>query len=220
MQYTTPENPRGVDVSPFATSLSKEEFVSCVQQYSQDADYQTYMVPYAEDFYDICIEYGVNPEFAFAHSCLETGYGSSKQVKEKRNYFGMGAYNIDPSLATTYSDAESSIIGYCNWVIDNSTMETSAYQYTVEWAEELALYNSTLVGTPETNIYVLFSRYAQLYDTHTPGADGDPYKLTQEMYGESCTHEQGSETTLQEKADYAVYTTNLRLSILQNIFRK
>lgn len=221
LQYVSAEHSRGgSNISPFGTSISKEEFVQCIQQYSQSEDYQTYMAPYAEDFYNICTEYGVNPQLAFAHSCIETGYGSSTQVQQKSNYFGMGAYNTDPSNATVYDSVQNSIRGYCDWVVKFSTIGTTEYQWAVEEAEKLSQYNSNLIGTPETNIYVLYIKYATLYPTHTEGSDGDPYYWSEVMYGKRCTHEPGSETTLQEQADYAVYTTNLRLNVIQNIFGK
>lgn len=224
LQYVSAEHPRGgSSINPFDISISREKFVECIQKYSQDKRYQTNMVAYAEDFYRICTEKGVNPQLAFAHSCLETKYG--QEFIAQNNYFGYAAYNSNPNAATSYATPADSIEAYCDWVINNSTLESSAYQANVQRAEELSPYNSTLVGTPEINVYVLYIRYAQLDATHE-GSYGDistvkylgTYYMTYYMYGEMCSHTSGTETTAQEKADYAVYSTNMRLDIIQKIF--
>lgn len=222
LQYVSSEHPRGgVGIDIFDISISKEEFISCVSNYKkEDINYQNYMVEYAEDFYDICTEYEINPQLAFAHSCLETGYGSSDKVRTKNNYFGMGAYNENPDNASAYDTPGDSIRAYCDWIIDNSTLGTSAYLANIETAVQLSEYNEMLIGTPDTNLYVLYIRYAQLYQVHLEGKDGDPYYWSEIMYGERCNHSEGSPTTFQEQADYAVYTTNQRLNIIENIFGK
>ena len=159
----------GTMINPFQALLSREEFIECVKNYSPSGNqisYENNMIPYAEAFYDICTENGVCPELAFAHACLETGYGSSSQAREKKNYFGMGAYNTNESNATTYATVEDSIRGYCEWVKTNASPESSAYQSNVERATELSPYNSLLEGTPDANAYVLYIRYAVLYPTH------------------------------------------------------
>lgn len=232
LQYVSAKHPRGGgQLDPFDTSISKDEFISCVSNYKkEDSNYQNNMVAYAEDFYDICTEKGVNPKLAFAHSCFETDYGSSEQVKTKKNYFGYAAYNSNTSAATNYETPRDSIEAYCDWVIDRSTPTSSGYQASVTRADLLSPYNSMLVGTPETNVYVLYILYAQLDDTHEGDYEsvviGDlstvkyqgTYYFTYYMYGEMCNHLVGSPTTDQEKADYAVYTMNERIEIAQNIF--
>lgn len=226
LQYVSAEHSRGgSSINPFDISISREEFVECIQKYSQDERYQTNMVAYAEDFYEICTEKGVNPQLAFAHSCLETKYG--QEFIAQNNYFGYAAYNSNPNAATSYATSADSIEAYCDWVINNATIDSSAYQANVQRTEELSPYNSVLIGTPETNVYVLYIRYAQLDNTHE-GEYGDismvkylgTYYMTYHMYGKMCSHTPGSETTSQEKADYAVYSTNMRLDIIQRIFGK
>ena len=224
LQYVSSKYPRGgSNINPFDCNISENEFVQCVQNYSQETNYQNYMATYAKDFYQICIQKGVNPQLAFAHACLETGFGT--KFIATNNYFGYAAYNSNPNEATSYATPSDSIEAYCDWVINNSTLESSAYQANVQRAEELSPYNSTLVGTPEINVYVLYIRYAQLDATHE-GSYGDistvkylgTYYMTYYMYGEMCSHTSGTETTAQEKADYAVYSTNMRLDIIQKIF--
>ncbi len=231
LQYVSAEFPRGgSSIDPFTTSISREDFIQCIQQYSQEANYQMNMAQYAGEFYDICTEKGVSAELAFAHSCLETEFGT--YFIAQNNYFGYAAYNSNPNSATSYSTPQESIRSYCDWVINNATMDTSAYQANLQRAEELSPYNSMLVGTPETNVYVLYIRYAQLDATH----EGDyatidrnninsvkylgTYYFTYYMYGEMCNHLPGEPTSDQEKADYAVYSTNKRIEIINSIFGK
>lgn len=230
LQYVSAKHPRGGgQLDPFDISISQEDFVKYTQQFKQnDVNYQTNLASYVEDFYEVCIEYGVNPKLAFAHSCLETDYGS--YFIAPNNYFGYAAYNSNTSAATNYETPRDSIEAYCEWVINNSTQGSSAYQANIERADLLSQFNSMLVGTPETNVYVLYIRYAQLDETH----EGDyasidrtdissvkylgTYYMTYYMYGEMCNHLPNSYTTDQEKADYAVYSTNKRIEIAQNIF--
>ena len=231
LQYVSAEFPRGgANIDPFTTSISREDFIECVKQYSMAVEYQTNMAQYAGEFYDICTEKGVNAELAFAHACLETDYGT--YFIAKNNYFGYAAYNSNPNAAASYETPQESIRSYCDWVINNATMGTSAYQANLERAEELSPYNSTLIGTPETNVYILYIRYAQLDATHEGNYAAinrnditsvkylGTYYFTYYMYGEMCNHLPGEPTSEQEKADYAVYSTNKRIEIINSMFGK
>lgn len=237
----------GGNLSVRGTSLTKEEFISLASAYNGDSDYRTYMVPYLEDFYDICTQYNVNPVIAFAHSCLETGYGSNSGCKNDKNYFGMGHYN-DASNGAVYSTVAESIENYCMWVVNHSTVGTSEYASTYAKAQQYATVNDKLNGTPDTNIYVLYCTYAYLGNTHccdepdfdnpkgtnwyysngsTWGTGGRIYiyemyengGLYSGEYKTRCGHSNASDpTTVSEQADYAVYTTNKRIQVAQEIF--
>lgn len=234
-------------VSPFGTNLSREEFINLAVTYSKNNSYVTYMANYAGDFYDVCTQYNVNPALAYAHACLETGYGTSSGCQNNYNYFGYAHYNTSNS-GKKYNSPKDSIEDYCKWVVDNSTPGTSAYNANVTRGEEYAVGNSKLKGTPDSNIYVLYCRYAYLGDTHisdepnfTSPAGTEYYKehgsnwgtggriyiyamyeqggLYKGEYATRCGHSNGSEaTTVEEKADYAVYTTNQRINIAKAIF--
>lgn len=235
--------------SAFGCELSRDEFITAVEAYNGGSDYNTYMVPYAGDFYDICTndKYNINPCLAFAHACVETKFGSSDACKENKNYFGMAHYNTADS-GTVYSSVADSITAYCEWVIDASTEGTESYNSNYAVGQEYAEYNEKLAGTPDNNIYVLYCRYAYLGDTHlcdepnfnspagieyyiNHGSDWGKggrimmYAMYEEgglytgKYKELCGHAGASDpTTTQEKADYAEYTTKLRLDIGKNIF--
>lgn len=218
-QYKAGDFSIGGSLGVFGTSLTKEEFIEKAKAYKpDDSDYQTYMAAFAGDFYDVCtsIEYNVNPVFAYAHACLETGYGSSNGCKNNKNYFGYAHYN-NASEGKKYDTVADSIKDYCSWVVYNATPGTDSYNANRARAEELSSYNASLNGTPDSNIYVLYVRYAVLNRTHD-GNFGGPEWFTREAQGNQCTHPSGSETTLQEHADYAEYTTNKRLTIAKDIF--
>ena len=230
-------------VSPFGTNISREEFINAVQTYSSGSSYSR-LASAAGDFYDVCLEYDVNPCLAFAWACVETGYGSSIPGN---NLFGYAVYN-GASGGATYSTYADSIRDFCEWVVNGATEGTSTYNSSYARGQEFATVNSHFAGTPASNIYVLFSIYMYLGDTHiadepdfsnpagtdyyashgsTWGAGGriqiySMYELgglyTGE-YAERCGHPNGSDpTTLTEKADYAQYCVDMRKKIAETIF--
>lgn len=200
----------------FDCTISREDFIVAVENYNGSQNYRTYMVPYAGDFYDVCSANNINPIFAFAHSCLETGWGSNSGCQNDKNYFGYAHYNGNSSGAK-YNAVSESIQDYCNWIKLNATGKASMSNNTR--AQELAPYAPELNGTADTNIYVLFCRYAQLDNTHDASNNiGNPRIFMKQVFNEECSHTENSPTTTEEKAKYAVYTTNLRIKIANDIF--
>ena len=207
------------NLNPFEPLLSREEFIECVQNYSPAGNkisYQNNMAPYAADFYDVCTQYHVCPEYAFAHACLETGYGS--YFIQPNNFFGYNATNDNPGgNASSYGSAADSIKAYCENFISRATPETSQYKATYARAQEFAtILPETFSGLPEESLYVLHSNYAVLDDTH--GKKWDANWFYKQTKGTTCGHANGTPTTLQEYAEYAEYTVNKRVEILQDIF--
>lgn len=234
------------NLSAFGTTLTKEQFISIAKSYNGGQSYETKMIPLLEDFYNICtsVEYNVNPALAFAHACLETGYGENTPYN---NYFGMNIGNGQES-GTIYNTPQESIEDYCKWVVSCATPGTGEYNENVERSQRYSIGNSNLDGTPDNNIYALYSGYAYLGNTHicdepnfaSPagksyyeangsnwGSGGriyiyDMYEkggLYTGEYAIRCGHPNGSDlTTITERADYSVYTTNKRIKIARNIF--
>lgn len=63
------------NISAFGCTMTKESFIAAAKNYKKDnSTYQSKMAAYAEDFYDVCTKYNVNPVIAYAHACLETGH--------------------------------------------------------------------------------------------------------------------------------------------------
>lgn len=204
-------------VSIFGISITREEFVSAAKKYQGGSYYNTYMAAYAGDFYDVCKEYNINPTYTYAHACLETGFGSSDMCRNKKNYFGMNAYNTNVGAASSYASVKDSVRDYCKWVVQHSTAGTSEYNADYARGQEFAKVLDIFSGTPQSNIYVLYSRYAVLNSTHGSGF-GSPDWFYRETGKGNCGHASGSATTLQEYAEYSQYTTDQRISIAKNIF--
>lgn len=228
------------NISAFGCTLTKDEFVKLVKEYKKDnSTYQTNMAANAEIFYDTCTQYNVNPVIAFAHACLETGYGGSIP---DNNYFGMAVYN-GQNAGSKYNSPQDSIKAYCNWVITNGTIGTSANASNMQRAQSWSKYNKKLEGTPDSNIYVLYVRYSYLGDTHlcdepdfdhpkgtdyykdngsTWGAGGRIYiyeMYKDKGYKQLCGHSNATDpTSAQERADYAVYSMDKRINIAKDIF--
>ena len=238
------------NISAFGTTVSREEFIRLATEYGNvlnSSNYNTYMIPYLGDFYDIATSKNVNPILTFAHACLETNYGSSSACRNNKNYFGY-AHGNDSDSGKAYSTPQESIEDYCNWVVNNATPGTSAYSSNLTRGQELAEGNSLLNGTPDTNVYVLYCRYAQLGEIHYcdepdfSNPAGTDYYLSHgsdwgrggrvyiyEMYEKGalytgeyatrCGHPNASDpTTVTERADYAVYSCNQRVEIAKDIF--
>ena len=174
----------------------------------------------AAGIYDICKKYGINPAYAFGHACVESGYGTSSICQNKNNYFGMGAYNDDPSgSASSYSSILASTEAYCKWVKQHATPGTSEYEADKKRGEEFAAVNPTFVGTPSDNIYVLFSRYAVLDSTHHGGSAFDAkYMYRYALHKADCGHADGTPTTTLEYSEWSEYTTNERIRIARELF--
>ena len=158
----------GGGASVFGCNLSRDEFIAAATSYnSTNASYQPYMAANAGNFYDICTssEYNINPCFAYAHACLETGWGSSPDCRNLNNFFGYGHYNTSSS-GTRFSSPSESIKAYCDWIIKCSTPGNSSYAMCEERGTLYAGYNESFTGNPSENVYDIFSTYAYLGDTH------------------------------------------------------
>ena len=89
--------------------ISKEEFIELVKAYQANSDYYNEnLVKYAGEFYDICIEQGINPTYAFTYACIATIYGED-----------VVDYNLfkimdDENNIKSYSSAKESILDFCN----------------------------------------------------------------------------------------------------------
>lgn len=235
------------NLSIWGTTLSREEFIEIATNHSSASNYQTYIVPYLGDFYDICVANNVNPVIALAHACLETEWGGSSGAQNDKNYFGM-AHGNTQSSGYVYSSPAESIQGYCEWLINRATPGTSGYNSALAQSAEYGAVNDNFYGTPDTNLYVLYSEYAFLGAYHyadesdfsnpkgqtwylnngsTWGLGGrvyiyDMYELGGLYTGEyaiRCNHSHANDPTEpDEQADYAVYSMNKRLQIATDIF--
>ncbi len=223
----------------FDTSMSREEFMRITLA---DNNASKFGEEVLGTFYDVSVEMGINPVIVVAHAALETGWGDN--LSGSYNYFGYAAYN--GKKGKSYSSVEESVVDYCEWLINSSTPGTSQYGQRLERAQLYSTENSIFNGTPDTNIYALYSQYAYLGDTHgmdnptgspdslssyiggdSNSGDGGRYYIF-DMYGHEeyvhvCGDNEGHKhasdpTTTKEQADYAEYAMNKRLDIAKDIF--
>lgn len=75
---------------------------------------------------------GLNPIYIFAHSALETGWGTSDVVKEKNNFFGIHAFDENIQAAITYRSPEEGIIDGAKWISQEYTHRS---QLNTTWAK-------------------------------------------------------------------------------------
>ena len=119
-------------------SYTKEEFIEWVNNYGynkllKNGDYtipgggvisvqqglEKNLLPYAETFYDMATERGLDPTFVFSIGCLESGYGTSWNAVNKGNLFGMGAFDSNPSNAYSYDNIPRAIEHVCDNLVNN-----------------------------------------------------------------------------------------------------
>lgn len=78
-------------------------------------------------------ETGVNAIYLVAHSALETGYGNSSIVKNKYNYFGIGAFDACPSsCSSTFEGKTQGIINGADWISRNYINRDAYQQFTLD----------------------------------------------------------------------------------------
>lgn len=203
----------GLVGNAFGCTISRDEFISKAQGYGESI-----LANLAPQFYDICEKYNVNPCLAYGWAALESGWGSSA-VNDK-NLFQMGSYN-DATSGFTYPSYEAAIEDFCKWVVNAADPSTSAYNANLERAKEYATVNNKFNGTPDKNVYALFSRYSWVGHTHTENARAcikNTYEFLDGIDGYKCEHSDSDPTTLQEQADYMQYQVELRLKIAEDVF--
>lgn len=209
MSLTTYYNISG---KAFGCTMSREEFIAKAEAYGDSI-----LSGLAGSIYDICAKYNVNPCVTYGWAALESGWGSS--ATEDHNLFQMGT-GAGQTHGFWYSSYEESIEDYCKWVVNAADPSTKAYKNNLERAQLYATVNGKFNGTPENNIYALYSRYCGLHAKH----DGDSRACIRNtcnfLYGgvNECTHGDDEDTTVKENADYVQYQIELRLKIAEDVF--
>lgn len=99
-----------------------------VEQINEWIDNQTIYNPDSpfkgkgEIFLKASEESGLDPRYILAHAALESGWGTSDLARTKHNYFGIAAYDHNPSAAFTMGEEmEAGIINGANWIAENYT---------------------------------------------------------------------------------------------------
>lgn len=160
-------------------SYTKEDFVKIVKNFTprntklskrsvRDC-YKKYFVKNAENFFDICIKYNIDPRFIFCIGIHESGYGTSNIANSKGNFFGWGAYDSSPmESAVDFDDMSGGIEAvakgiaedyispsgkYYKDIINNgfdpTTVDGIGYIYTPtdkSWADNVKYYMTKIFG--------------------------------------------------------------------------
>ena len=71
--------------------------------------------------------YGVNALMEIAFANHESSYGKSDFAIENYNFFGVGAFDYDPSQAEEYTGAQNGIIQHAKWYMNRYYMDAYAY---------------------------------------------------------------------------------------------
>lgn len=209
MSLTTYYNISG---KAFGCTMSREEFIAKAEAYGDSI-----LSGLAGSIYDICAKYNVNPCVTYGFTALESGWGSS--ATEDHNLFQMGSNNGSTS-GFVYTSYEDSIEDFCKWVVRAADPSTEAYKKNLERTQLFATVNGKFNGTPENNIYALFSMYSWVGYTHTPSARACIQNTCNFLYGgvNECNHSDDDDTTPKEQADYMQYQIDLRLKIAEDVF--
>lgn len=63
---------------------------------------------------------GLDPRYLVAHAAWETGWGQAKINTDKKNFYGIGAFDSDPyNKAYQFDSNEDGIIGGAKWIAEN-----------------------------------------------------------------------------------------------------
>lgn len=116
-------------VSPISvtkTSLSKEEFISKMGEYSSGYSKYSIFKENAELIYDLGVEYGINPELAVIRAETE-GYSPGTNY----NYWGIGCYNGE-TCRGSYNSFENGLRAFYSTIKSYNT--TSIYEVLGKYA--------------------------------------------------------------------------------------
>lgn len=119
-------------------NYSKESFVNIILNYQPEGSYYgstgwaTFYQHYAEQWYDTCTSYGLDPVFMICVSCWQTGFGTSSAVNETGDLFGLrdcreyGCSNIPSrsqeilriacSCYSDYTTYDTTVNGFGEWI--------------------------------------------------------------------------------------------------------
>ena len=101
----------------------------------------------AEVFYNVEQKYNINGIFLASMAIHESGWGSSKIAKDKKNLFGFGAYDRSPyDSAVTFATYEEGIETVAKYLVKNYINEKNAKIYNNETATGTYYNGPTLVG--------------------------------------------------------------------------
>lgn len=163
-------------------------------------------------------ESGLDPVYLFAHASLESGYGKSNIAKKYYNYYGIGAFDSNPSNAKNYShkSLEEGIVNGAKWIANNyyngTYHQTTLYkmrfnggkhQYATDenWADKIASIMDKANGKKINKVTV------NTTGASVTSATDSPYTMTQGQFNRICQaicNETEGETISNDSVERAV----------------
>ena len=205
----------GARISVNKTSISREDFIKCIKEYSKDSGYQTRFAQYAGKIYDICVSKNINPILCAAQAGCESGFGAATPANSPWNYWGLAVYN-DSNTGKTFNNIDEAITFYCDTILSYQKPGSIAYAK----AQLYAPYSDKITGNMNS-IYDVYSAYMFLGERHN-GRMWDGVNVKQYLVKYlhlDCTHGLEDPTTLEEQAAYVVaYIDNNLIAKAKEIF--
>ena len=109
----------GADSIAWKNNFSKEDFVSYLQSFqipnpggcaagssgvcSNQEGWDTFYAGCADQWYDLCVEFGLDPVVVMSWSVNESGWGTSNYANNRGNLLGWAAYTHSPDNAVSGS---------------------------------------------------------------------------------------------------------------------
>lgn len=160
--------------SIIGTVLSRDEWVEAAYAYTSNGhagDGTFNNKDNLGEFYDICVEKGVNPEVAFVRAIQESSLSASNG-----NYWGLGTPNGATETAT-YGDWQTTLKAYCDTLIGYQDPANGMYKKIMQRYEERK--NCTENGGIDPNgfgepstLSGIQSIYSWLGDDHSADSSG------------------------------------------------
>lgn len=111
---------RHMDLGTGYKKVTVEELQCIMNIYAREKGYDYGLMGTAEYFVEAGEITGLNPIYLFAHAAWESGWGDSAMAKNKKNYYGIAAFDRNPSKAYVMgNDKRSGIINGAIWIKDN-----------------------------------------------------------------------------------------------------
>lgn len=241
LEYVDPQNPRpissgsGSNFSLITTTLTKDEFVSKMQDYYErtgNKGFYRNFVKNAEKIYDASVSNNVNPELVVVTAGTEQNWTLSSACQYTNNYWGIGISNGEGcSAGGIYSSIYEGIAAYADLMSSYNETGSMASMITERYnTRSSANCDSSGHGLPGTlegmqSVYSWVGNYR--YNPGTSGRGGCYYlniiygknycstKSTCKTYS-SCSA--ASKTTACEQNDYTAWQLEKKHKLRYDIF--
>ena len=232
-ELTKPE-PEGYPMDLFKSQIDRTTWVNLVYAYTKDKDCTDPPFKNKEDlgkFYDICVEKGVNPDFALTRAVSESSLKSPNG-----NFWGLGTPN--GSSLKSYGSWDFTLGKFCDAILEFTDPSSWKYGQIEQYYKDRKAVTEN-GGVPEwgyghpDEIPGIMSLYSWLGDDHSAdsaGSGGQYYLnpsragvniyLSQEQYETLCRgpHGLSGPTTVWEQGSYTAYQCRQMLVIAHRIW--